>query len=267
MIVLLTKVKRNTGKEKIMLYGYARVSTQGQRLERQVRNIEAYAGDRKIKIFHDKYSGASIDRPAYNRLKSIVKKGDTIVFDSVSRMSRNAEDGFGDYLWLLSQEINLVFLKERHIDTDVYRNMQKQQIKIADTGNVMTDNLVKSILAALNEFQEAQLKETIRIAFEQAEKELLDIRQRISEGIRETKLNNEMLPENERKQIGRKGGSKIESKRSRDSKPMIRALSKDFDGGMSDKEIMERLNLSRNSYYKYKKELRAEDAALKPEAV
>ena len=49
---------------------------------------------------------------------------------------------------------------------------------------------------------------------------------------------------------------------------MIRALSKDFDGSMSDKELMGRLNLSRNSYYKYKKELREADAALiKPEAV
>lgn len=250
-----------------MLYGYARVSTQGQRLERQIRNIEAYAGDRKIKMFHDKFTGATTDRPAYNKLKSMVKHGDTIVFDSVSRMSRDAESGFNDYMWLLSQGINLIFLKERHIDTDVYRNMQKQQIKIADTGNAMTDNLVKSILAALNEFQEAQLKETIKIAFLQSEKELHDIRTRIAEGIREVKTANETKPESERVQIGRKAGTKIESKRSRDSKPMIRALSKDFDGNMPDKEIMERLGLSRNSYYKYKRELRAEDAALKPEAV
>lgn len=251
-----------------MLYGYARVSTQGQRLERQIRNIEAYAGDRKIKIFHDKFTGATTDRPAYNRLKSMVKQGDVIVFDSVSRMSRDAESGFNDYMWLLSKGVDLVFLKEPHINTSAYKNMQREKTAIVATGNANTDEFIRAITKAIDDFQKKQLEQQIRIAFEQAEKELLDIRQRISEGIRETKLNNEMLPENERKQIGRKGGSKVESKRSRDSKPMIRALSKDFDGSMSDKELMGRLNLSRNSYYKYKKELREADAALiKPEAV
>ena len=128
-----------------MLYGYARVSTQGQRLERQIRNIEAYAGDRKIKIFHDKFTGATTDRPAYNRLKSMVKQGDVIVFDSVSRMSRDAESGFNDYMWLLSKGVDLVFLKEPHINTSAYKNMQREKTAIVATGNANTDEFIRAI--------------------------------------------------------------------------------------------------------------------------
>lgn len=71
-----------------MIYGYARVSTANQRLDRQVRSIEQWAGERRIeKIYREKYTGITIDRPQFSRLLSIIKSGDTIVFDSVSRMS------------------------------------------------------------------------------------------------------------------------------------------------------------------------------------
>lgn len=45
-----------------------------------------------------------------------VKPGDTIIFDEVSRMSRNADDGFSLYMELVSKGISLVFRKEWHID-------------------------------------------------------------------------------------------------------------------------------------------------------
>ena len=49
------------------------------------------------------------------------EKGDTVVFDSVSRMSRNAEEGFSLYEDLYNKGIQLVFLKEHHIDTKTYK--------------------------------------------------------------------------------------------------------------------------------------------------
>ena len=75
-------------------YGYARVSTKNQRLDRQIRNIEDYCKDRKIeKIYKEKYTGTKMGRPQFQKLLAAVSSGDTIIFDSVSRMSRSADEG------------------------------------------------------------------------------------------------------------------------------------------------------------------------------
>lgn len=54
------------------------------------------------------------DRPEWNKLYKKAKAGDTIIFDSVSRMSRNADEGFCLYEELYNKGIELVFLKEPH---------------------------------------------------------------------------------------------------------------------------------------------------------
>lgn len=103
------------------IYGYARISTSKQSIERQVRNIEReYPG---AVIIREAYTGTKIDRKEWGKLFSAVQAGDTIVFDSVSRMSRNAEDGFAVYEKLYTRGVNLVFLKEPHISTDTYKRV------------------------------------------------------------------------------------------------------------------------------------------------
>ena len=75
-------------------YAYCRVSTKHQRIARQITNItELYP---KAIIIKEFYTGTTQSRPQWDKLISQIKKGDTIVFDSVSRMSRNAEEGFKD---------------------------------------------------------------------------------------------------------------------------------------------------------------------------
>ena len=75
-----------------MMYGYCRISTPKQSIERQIRNIVAAYPD--AKIVQETYTGKKmLDRPEWNKLYNRVKSGDTIVFDSVSRMSCSAEDG------------------------------------------------------------------------------------------------------------------------------------------------------------------------------
>ena len=78
-----------------MIYAYCRVSTKHQRIARQITNItELYP---KAIIIREFYTGTKQDRPNWNKLIEQIKTGDTIVFDSVSRMSRNAQEGFKDY--------------------------------------------------------------------------------------------------------------------------------------------------------------------------
>lgn len=94
------------------IYGYARISRRSQNIERQIRNILAAYPD--ARIFQEAYTGTKIvGRTEFNKMLRIVKPGDTIVFDSVSRMSRNSEDGIALYFKLFDNGINLVFLKER----------------------------------------------------------------------------------------------------------------------------------------------------------
>ena len=77
-----------------MIYGYARGSTPAQNIERQIRNIRAQYPD--AKIYSDVYTGTTSDRPQWNKLLKKLKSCDTIVFDSVSRMSRDADEGTGN---------------------------------------------------------------------------------------------------------------------------------------------------------------------------
>ena len=225
------------------IYGYARVSTKSQKLERQVENLLKY--EPTITILKEKYTGTKTDRPIFNKLLKRVKKGDTIIFDSVSRMSRNAEEGFDLYKELFTKGVNLVFLKEPHINTSVYAKALGQRVDLgADT------ELIQEVELFINRILDILAKEQIQIAFNQAEKEVLDIQTRVKEGIRVAKENG--------KQIGRAKGTKVESKTAKLLKQQIFDSSKDFNGDKKDVELMQTLNISRNTYYKYKREIKEE---------
>ena len=79
-----------------MIYGYARVSTRKQNIERQVRNILREYPD--AHIIREVYTGTKLQsRKDLQKLINQIRPGDSIVFDQVSRMSRNADEGFELY--------------------------------------------------------------------------------------------------------------------------------------------------------------------------
>ena len=225
-----------------MIYGYARISTQKQNIERQIRNILKYCPDAIIK--QEVYTGTKTDgRKVFEQLLKIVSAGDTIIFDSVSRMSRNAETGFQVYQELYEKGVELVFLKEQHINTETYKKALSHNI-------AMTGTKTDIILKAINEYLMELSKEQIIIAFAQAEKEVSDLHQRTKEGIETAKRNG--------KQIGRQKGTKIITKKCLKAKQEILKHSKDFGGTLSDVDCIRLLGISRNSFYKYKSELKIE---------
>ena len=224
-----------------MVYGYCRISTRQQSIERQIRNIKAENND--TVIVTEVYTGTKQDRPEWNKLYKQLKPGDTIIFDSVSRMSRNADEGFNLYKELYNNGIELVFLKEPHINTNTYK-------KALESNIAMTGTTVDYILEGVNKYLMALAKEQIRIAFEQSEKEVQDLHQRTKEGIETARLNG--------KQIGQKQGAKLTVKKKAPAMEQIKKLSKDFNGTNTDAEIMKITGLARNTYYKYKRELKEE---------
>ena len=223
-----------------MRYGYCRISTQTQNIERQVRNILAAYPD--ARIFQEVYSGTTFQgREQMEKLLKRVKQGDTIIFDSVSRMSRSADEGFALYEALYQKGINLVFLKEPHINTDTYRKALSAKVGL-------TGDKVDCILEGVNKHLTELAKEQIQIAFAQAEKEVTDLHQRTKEGLLTAKLNGQ--------QVGRAKGSSYETRKAKAAKKIIATHSKAFGGALNDRECIRLTGLSRNTYYKYKREIR-----------
>ena len=107
------------------IYGYCRISTPKQNIERQIRNILREFPS--AIIIQETFSGSKFQgRRELEKLIRNIKAGDTIIFDSVSRMSRNADEGFALYEHLYNLNINLVFLKEQHINTETYRKISPE---------------------------------------------------------------------------------------------------------------------------------------------
>ncbi len=225
-----------------MTYGYCRISRQTQNIDRQARNITEY--DDTAKLIKEAFTGTTQARPAWVKLRRGLKPGDTVIFDSVSRMSRNAAEGFREYQELFDAGINLVFLKEHHIDTETYRTALQSGIEM--TGNQIAD----IYLEATNRVLMLLAQQQIELAFLQAEKEVQDLHTRTSEGMKTAKLNG--------KQIGRPFGAVVITKKSIRAKAVIRQHSRDFGGTLNDTDVMKLIgDISRNSYYKYKAELKA----------
>ena len=87
--------------------GYARVSSSGQNLDRQLIELRKYVSEKNIIV--DKSSGKNLERPGYQALKGILglRKGDTLVVKSLDRLSRNKEEMKQEIQWFKDNGICL----------------------------------------------------------------------------------------------------------------------------------------------------------------
>lgn len=146
-------------------FGYIRVSNKDQNEDRQVENMKKEGIDDRD-IFVEKMSGKNFDRPKYQLLKQLVREGDEIVFDSITRMGRNMNETLKEYEWFVEKGIQLKFIKEPMINTS---NEQEDVIKQA------IQRVILTVLAAF------------------AEKERTDIKIRQAEGIKAAKAKGKHL--------------------------------------------------------------------------
>lgn len=126
---------------KVQIVGYVRVSSIDQNTDRQLDGLKL------DKIFIDKMSGKTKDRPELNRLLEYVRQGDTVVVHSLDRLARNLED--------LISIINTLNKK------GVIFQSLKENLKIGATKNPM-DTLILHIFGAVAEFNRALIRETQR---------------------------------------------------------------------------------------------------------
>ena len=172
-----------------------------------------------------------------------VRAGDTIVFDSVSRMSRNKTEGVEDYFVLYNKGVELICLKEPHINTSVYRNALKTAVPLTGTS-------VDCILNGINEYLQILAKQQIEIAFDQAQKEVDDLHNRVAEGMRVSNAG--------RKISESRTGKKYPRAKTKEIEDAILKHSKDFGGTLNDSEVAKLAGTSIATYYRVKKELRTQ---------
>ena len=95
------------------IFGYARVSTEQQNLDRQIDALQQYGVDI---IFNEKMTGTKRNRPELSKLLDRMTEGDTIVVESLSRLGRSTKDLLELTELFQSRGVNFVSLKES-IDT------------------------------------------------------------------------------------------------------------------------------------------------------
>ncbi len=96
-----------------MHIGYVRVSTEEQNPARQQELLRELGVD---EIFLDRASGKNTDRPELKRMLAYVRKGDTVIVESISRFARNTRDLLELIEQLTAKEVEFVSKKEA-IDT------------------------------------------------------------------------------------------------------------------------------------------------------
>ena len=145
------------------------------------------------------------------------------------------------------------FINEPLINTSVFDTTKNNLLEISvQTGNTAVDDYFKGNITLINNLLMSLAEEQIKAAFAQSEKEVQDLHTRISQGMRESRRNGT--------QIGLSKGTTLVTEKSVRCKEIIKKHATDFGGMLSDTEVMVLCKISRNSYYKYKRELKAQSA-------
>lgn len=123
------------------IYGYARVSTLGQDLKEQTAKLNDKGAS---KVFADKFSGKTADRPALKELLDVVKRNDRVVVTKLDRLARSAKDG-----------LDLIdTLNEKGVSIDII----EQGMTFTGVSSPMQD-MMRTMLLAFAEFERAQIVE------------------------------------------------------------------------------------------------------------
>ncbi|WNF35239.1 recombinase family protein [Bacillaceae bacterium IKA-2] len=138
-----------------MIFGYAKVSSQEQNFDRQVKELEAYGCE---KIYTEKQSGKNFDRPVYKELRSKLRFGDVLVVHDLSRFGRNKEDIRDEWKVLMQEEVDLVVLNMPILDTRKYRELE-------GVGQLVSD-LVLTLLSWMVEEERNRIRTTQREGIE-----------------------------------------------------------------------------------------------------
>lgn len=215
------------------VYFYMRISTQEERglqkFSRQESALKKYAETNGLQydehnVYIEDRSGKNFsDRQEWNKLENNLHKDDTVIFKDISRFTREAENGYKEYMNLYNNGVNLVFLDNQTICTDYI----KQLLDVAEKQNLIAkislENTVKLLLY---------------VELDRVEQERLILQKRIKDGIAASD-----------KTSGRKKGQVDKLS------PELEEAIAEYLGDRSIRQIdlMRKFSISRNTLKKYAK--------------
>ena len=145
-----------------MEYGYARVSSTEQNLDRQILALQKYVKQENIVV--DKQSGKNLDRPGYNALKGMfgLRPGDVLYIVSLDRLSRSKADIKNELDWFKENKIRLMIL-----------DLPSSLIQVPDEQEWIIDmiqNILIEVLASMAEQERLMIRKRQREGIEAAKK-------------------------------------------------------------------------------------------------
>ena len=132
------------------IYGYARVSTKEQNLERQIYALQQAGAE---VIFEEKITGTKKERPELVKLLDTIEEGDTIVFAELTRLSRSTKDLLDLVEEISNKGAEVKSLKEAWLDTTTSHG-----------------KLMLTIFAGLSQFERDLLSERTKDGLESAKR-------------------------------------------------------------------------------------------------
>ncbi len=131
-------------------YGYIRVSTREQNLERQILAMKKEGIEDK-NMYSDQMSGKDFNRPQYNRLMKKLKPGNLLIIKSIDRLGRN-------YTEILEQWRMITKIKKSNIKV-IDMPLLNTETGHGDLTGVFISDLVLQILAYVAETERAFIKQ------------------------------------------------------------------------------------------------------------
>nr|WP_315063148.1 recombinase family protein [uncultured Lysinibacillus sp.] len=131
-----------------MIFGYARVSSVDQNLDRQLKELEAFGCE---KIYSEKKSGKDFARSVYREMRSKMRFGDVLVVHDLSRFGRNKQEILNEWKQITEDEIDIVVLNMPILDTRKYKELA------GGVGQLVSD-LVLTLLSWMVEEERNRIK-------------------------------------------------------------------------------------------------------------
>jgi len=132
--------------------GYIRVSTSEQNIERQLTKMQQLGIEERF-TFIDKASGKDFNRPQYQAMKNVIRKGDLVYIDALDRLGRNYEAIISEWKHI-TRTINadiVVLENETLFDSRKYKNM-------GDMGKLMEDQFLSLLAYVADQERQKMLK-------------------------------------------------------------------------------------------------------------
>ena len=134
------------------IFGYARVSSKEQNLDRQIDELKKYVPN-SVDIITEKQSGKDFDRPEYKKLRMMMRSGDTLYLMSLDRLGRNKLEVKQELENLRAAGVNIRILDipTTMMDFGQYGDMQRGIME-------MVNNILIEVLSTIAESERRTIR-------------------------------------------------------------------------------------------------------------